>query len=674
MYSINLISLIGFVLFSGLACFPLIGQENLKNTIENDSVQIIQLKEIIVFANPHVEHLEQNKPLSSIEEYLENSQQVKMIKRGAYAWEPNLNGMSSERLSVTIDGMQIFGACTDKMDPITSYVNVSNLSEAHISHGQSGNEFGNTIGGGLDLKLRKGKFIPRNFILALESGFESNNSLIIGGVSTDWSNDQFYLNTDLTYRNAENYFDGNGDEVLFSQFTKWNAALNAGWKIAEGKSIHSTLIYDKATDVGYPALPMDVSLAEAWIGSLSYEQKTLGSFKNWETKFYFNTITHVMDDTTRPDVPIHMDMPGWSKTLGAFSKMEKNLGHHLLKININAYLNNSIAEMTMYPVDPSENTMFMYTWPDVNTNNFALYLSDFWQWQNWDFELNLRLASHHNIVRNDFGINSLRIFYPEMSAEKSRFLKSFGLTTHRAFSDIHFNASLGYGERAPSVSEAYGFYLFNSFDQYDYVGNPDLPNESSFEARLNIDYHLPKLMLGASADYFHIRDFIIGKINPNFAPMTIGASGIKVYENLEYAQISNFKFYSDYQLNNHFHWKTNFSYHFGKDQDGAPLPLISPFNFGSNLGFSHQKWNANLAWQGNSKQTEFSEEYGEDETPAYHLFHFNIGKSFQIGTHKLVLKSGVQNIFNTYFTTFSDWNNIPRMGRNFFLHASFTIK
>ena len=32
------------------------------------------------------------------------------------------------------------------------------------------------------------------------------------------------------------------------------------------------------------------------------------------------------------------------------------------------------------------------------------------------------------------------------------------------------------------VSEAYGYYIYNSFDRYDYVGNPDLPNEVSYEA------------------------------------------------------------------------------------------------------------------------------------------------------------------------------------------------
>jgi iron complex outermembrane receptor protein len=44
---------------------------------------------------------------------------MSLIKRGAYAQEPQLNGFSGGQLNVTIDGMKMFGACTDKMDPIT---------------------------------------------------------------------------------------------------------------------------------------------------------------------------------------------------------------------------------------------------------------------------------------------------------------------------------------------------------------------------------------------------------------------------------------------------------------------------------------------------------------------------------------------------------------------------
>jgi iron complex outermembrane receptor protein len=115
-------------------------------------------EEIIVLEKKHKSQIKQSKTLTSIDDYLQKSAKVDMIKRGAYAWEPIINSMPTERTLVTIDGMRIFGACTDKMDPITSYVEVSNLSEATISSGQEGACFGNTIGGSIDLKRNQNNF------------------------------------------------------------------------------------------------------------------------------------------------------------------------------------------------------------------------------------------------------------------------------------------------------------------------------------------------------------------------------------------------------------------------------------------------------------------------------------------------------------------------------------
>jgi iron complex outermembrane receptor protein len=38
---------------------------------------------------------------------------------------------------------------------------------------------------------------------------------------------------------------------------------------------------------------------------------------------------------------------------------------------------------------------------------------------------------------------------------------------------------------------------------------------------------------------------------------------------------------------------------------------------------------------------------------------------------KCNLKVGIENIFDSYYSTFSDWNNIPRKGRNVFLNLAF---
>ncbi len=110
----------------------------------------------------------------SVDEFLASSDKISFIKRGAYAWEPLLNNMSTERSTVTIDGMHIFGACTDKMDPVTSYLESNNLSSIDIKSGQQGSMHGATIAGSIDLKrkstpfgLEKNGVVPTRQVLSL---------------------------------------------------------------------------------------------------------------------------------------------------------------------------------------------------------------------------------------------------------------------------------------------------------------------------------------------------------------------------------------------------------------------------------------------------------------------------------------------------------------------------
>ena len=115
--------LYGFVLlfFSSITLFA-------QNQV-TDTVVPKTLNEVIVIGKKTQLYQKQTKSLAAVEEYLQQSGKVDMIKRGGYAWEPIINSMATERTVITIDGMRVFGACTDKMDPITSYVEVSNLSE-----------------------------------------------------------------------------------------------------------------------------------------------------------------------------------------------------------------------------------------------------------------------------------------------------------------------------------------------------------------------------------------------------------------------------------------------------------------------------------------------------------------------------------------------------------------
>src|SRR5690606_9556413 len=204
---------------------------------------------------------------------------------------------------------------------ITTYVDVSNLEKVSVNSGQHGSENGHSSGGGIDLKLPAPEFQDSGLKTSIDLGYESNSNYKVMGLDMEYYNKNFYVNADGVFRKSDNYKSGGNKEVLYSQFEKYNIALQSGYKINSNQSLNAHVIYDKATDVGYPALPMDVSLAEALITSLTHHYENESTFiKHLETKLYFNTITHVMDDSKRPVVPIRMDMPGWSDTYGFYSK------------------------------------------------------------------------------------------------------------------------------------------------------------------------------------------------------------------------------------------------------------------------------------------------------------------------------------------------------------------
>ena len=655
--------------------YKIVAQEQ-RVLIENDTILPVNLDEVIVISSYKnaLEHKTQNKPLSTLDEYLEASKKLSMIKRGAYAWEPVLNDMSSERLTVSIDGMRIFGACTDKMDPITSYVDVSNLTDIHIAGGQQGAEHGSTIGGSIDLRLEKSNFKPTGWLGSFETGYESNNAAKIIGGELNYSSDAFYIDSGVIFRKAENYVAGGGEEVNYSQFEKYNLSTNAGFKIDNDKKLLASFIFDEARDVGYPALPMDVSLARAFIGSLSWFQSDfIGEFSDWDSKIYANSITHIMDDSKRPDVPIRMDMPGWSNTYGYYSQAKLKLEKHAFLFKIDGFYNKSLAEMTMYPNDPNENEMFMLTWPDVRTLNSGLYAEDVFNLKKGTLKISSRMTIQGFNIADEFGLNSLRIFYPDMEQRQTRFLKSFSTLYATKLEKTNLKLGLSYGDRAPTVSEGFGFYLFNSFDNHDYIGDPDLKNEKSVEGNVKLLMPFKNFKLNLEGNYFHTMDYIIGEVSPDLSVMTIGADGVKIYKNLDFANLYNISLDGTYQVTPNFSWNGFISYHRGQDQDQNNLPFISPFSYKSSIQYVQGSFSGNIAMNGASEQVNFNPSYGEDQTKAYTIFSISLGKTISIADTTLYLKTGVENIFDTNYSTYADWKNIPRMGRNMFLTCSYTI-
>src|SRR5690606_26716133 len=229
--------------------------------------------EVNVTANVKKKIETEMKMAISVDEFLASSDNISFIKRGAYAWEPLLNNMSTERSTITIDGMHIFGACTDKMDPVTSYVESNNLSAIDITSGQEGSLHGATVAGSIDLKKKSTPFgLKKKWSGGYQTGFETNNKQFFNLGNLSYSSDRFVADGSIAFRKAGNYYDGSNNEVKHSQYSKFNTSLGLAYKMSPLSSIRMDAIYDKAEDVGFPALPMDLWLSRALITSAAYKQ------------------------------------------------------------------------------------------------------------------------------------------------------------------------------------------------------------------------------------------------------------------------------------------------------------------------------------------------------------------------------------------------------------------
>ena len=638
---------------------------------QNDSINILDEVKVNAVVKKKIET--DMKMAVSVDEFLASSANISFIKRGAYAWEPLLNNMSSERSTLTIDGMRIFGACTDKMDPITSYVEVNNLSGVDIKSGQAGSMHGSTIGGSIDLKRKSTPFgLAKKWNGVYQSGFEWNNKQLFNLGNVSYSGEKFVADGSISYRKAENYTAGNNREVKHSQFSKFNSSLGLAYKTSELSSVRADAIFDMAKDVGFPALPMDLWLSRAIITSVTYKQLFKdGLVRAWDTKAYFNAIEHYMDDTKRPENLVHMDMPGWSTTYGLVSKANLKSGRYSSEVQLNAYDNLSIAEMRMYPQDRSQRTMFAYSWPWVTTRFAGLSMNNAYDVSDRSqFIFGGSLGVNYNYSKYaEFNW----IFHPGAPREKTRILPGLHGSYVLTLNKFNFSAGAGYGHRAPSVSEGYGYYIYNSFDRYDYIGNPDLKNEISHEINASAGYKNEKFSLQAKANYFYIKNYIIGRILSLGSPMNYQSVGVKGYTSLDYATLFNVSLNSSYAILEHLHWKGQLTYARAQDNKGGNLPFIRPLSYQTSLHYMYNKFSVQASVNGDFAQINYSPEYGEDQTPAYAICNLSADYSFKLKGVSATVQVGAENLLDAYYSTYADWGNIPRMGRNIFTSLKFNL-
>ena len=641
-----------------------------------DTTKIYLLQEVIVIKNSEhrdavIDFYKANTSATT-EEILSRSESVQMIRRGNYGLEPSIRGFSAGQISLTIDGMQIHGACTDKMDPVTIYVEPQNLFSIDIATGTNGLAFGSSLGGAVNVRLAEPTFSTTK--VSAGSGFQSSANSYNGNISVISGTDRIAFLVNGVYRNSKNYTTGNGATIPFSYYEKTNLSVTGIYKLSENEELKSDMLFDDGWNIGYPALTMDVGYAKARIYSLSYRfTNNANILSQFEVKAYRNSITHYMDDTHRPVVPIHMDMPGWSSTVGGYVNTQLNfLADHSTQIRTEIYQTTVRAEMTMYP--PNGLPMFMLTLPDARRLSSAIFAKDEWYISHdINASFNGRLENNNSFITSEFGRQQLSVFGYRTDHAKNTLLKSGTLNlTNRFSEDINATITVGYAERIPTMNESFGFYLYNRFDGFDYVGNPELHNEQSLQSEISTQYQAELFQIKATGFYNRINDFIIGAQDGILSAMTIGAHGVKIFTNLPFATMRGMELSLFLHPQDNLDIIATTKYVYGKSDDSEPLPLIPPLKILSSVRYRFENVTIQSECEYASSQSCVRTSVGEQTTASYLLAHFRASYVLPFSGAQLSINGGMENLFDADYRDHLDWGAIARPGRNIYFSMEFS--
>jgi iron complex outermembrane recepter protein len=641
----------------------------------NDSIKVVWLSEMTIKGvkteGDTLQNFYRSNPAATTETILSRMNGVSLLRRGGYGQEPMLRGMTNGQINVVIDGVKIFGACTDRMDPVTIYVEPVNLSVIQSSSGIGGAEFGSTFGGSINLMLAEPMISEKKWSgrggIDVQSSARGINYFSVLNMSQRKS----AFRSSLSYRKNGNYHSGGGAEVSYSQYEKVNAGLSAKWTASPADTIQADAIFDRGWNIGFPALSMDAGSATAGIFSMTWRHVTPWRFlHHFKVKGYHNVVVHSMSDDFRPSTGMKMDMPGRSATSGLWAQGDVHLFHqHKTSVKIEYYSNRVLAEMKMFPAEGLP--MYMQTSPESERNVAGLYMNQQFRTGKSVFDVFLRADLNRDILKAETGRKQWDVLSPGVSGSTGTLAKTFGVNfKYRVSGATLLTVQSGIGERAATLNERYGYFLFNKMDAYDYVGNPELKKERSFNLEMDLNFFAPGIEVQVSPYARVIRNYISASVVDNIAPMTPGSRGVKQNLNLNSARLSGIDAMMMVRLQKNVQWLTTMKYTYGVDGTRQPLMLVPPFKTVSSLKYQRKRAGMQAEVEYASAQERINREFGEVRSDAYILC--NVRGSYRF-KQRWSLNAGVENLLDRNYREHLDLGGIPRPGRNGYLNMVYTF-
>ena len=457
---------------------------------------------------------------------LKNINGVNAIRRGGHGLEAVIRGQSDQRLNTFLDGAMVYGACSAKMDPASTYANVNNYDSVTVIKGTQSVLFGAGGPGGIVSFKRVTNPVTKPEY-RIGQNFDSN-----AGAYTTSGNMVFplssssYLRLNGSATNAGNYETGAGIKPL-TEYSTTDYTVILGTLLSDGSKLEVNYSNNRQDKVGYPGLMMDIAYSYTDMYTLKYHRVTpLGIFNTMNVELFNTDIDHLMDNRTLRSGGSAMATPTSSDTYGG--RIIGTIGSDI-RAGVDYEHNTKNAEQTMM------GSLKTYLWPDVETEKLGLFFEKDMN----DISYGLRF-DQVELDPTRAGVdpgagtmqNSANMVYA-MAANGG-----YAAATKRDFDNVsgflRFNnlmngssyVNLSINERAPDATELFNAKQ-NSSAMMRHVGNPHLSSERHMTIEIGHEGMLLGNHITGSVFYNDVDDYVTTH------RVADAAMGTRTYKNVD---------------------------------------------------------------------------------------------------------------------------------------------
>ncbi|MCM1960615.1 TonB-dependent copper receptor [Acinetobacter modestus] len=622
---------------------------------------------LIIHADP--KQAIQPIPATDGADYLQNIMGFSAIKNGGTNGDVTFRGMFGSRIKMLVDGSENLGACPNRMDAPTSYIQPESFDKITVIKGPQTVQYA-TPGSAATVIFQRQ---PEN--LSKEQPYRGQASVLMGSYGRLDHNIEAAIGDETKYARlnanrsvADDYKDGD-DKSIHSNWERWNTDLALGWKPTDDSWLE--LRAGKGDgEAAYAGRSMDGSQFKRESLGLHAEQKNITEvIKKVEAQVDYSYNNHVMDNFSLRTPPMTtMNMHGMNMTVP--NKMSMRVDRRTLNTRL-AVTTDWDKFSVISGIDTQQNKhggdMVMYAMPSRNSPYAEdLKFQSYGAFSEWTYAFNPDQKLVAGARVDQIKINNLEDGKNRKDTLPSGFIR---LEKNLPEHGLKAYAGIGYVERTPDFWELYSTSTdrgisstTNGVTTYRMLDNLDnLKTERTAQLDLGFQAEHGAWSAWASAYAGLIKDFILLEYNTPTMRQPLA-------RNVD-ATIAGAEAGLGYQFTDHFQADISTMYAWGENtSDHRALPQIAPLEGRLNLRYVDEKYSLGLLWRAVAKQNRIS--LNEGNVVGYDM---NESKAFDTlavnGTYKLTdavdVSVGIDNVLDKAYT-----EHLNKAGASMFGYAA----